>query len=324
MKKLLSLLLFAVLASPFFAAAAPAAKNTLATENDPAKIQELLLTTNYENMTENEYISIKKHLGDIVRAADISTDKGKKEIVICLFAVMNIDTFVTQGKLQNITKEKIQKDVDASLNNIKSAKKEDLAGAINMLFPTDNAKLKQGFQTDLTARANYRKSILPTPENLIAAVQSGNASTVKELIKAKVNVNIKDKNSIAPLITAATFGYTEIVKLLIDAKADVNVKDNDNNTALIIAAGADNNNQGRNDIVKLLLDAKAKVNEKNNYGSSALIGAAYQGNVDVLKMLITAKADLTIKDSSDNTALKTALDNSRTEAAEVLKKAGAK
>eukprot|EP00434_Breviolum_minutum_P032768 symbB.v1.2.028979.t1/scaffold2981.1/size65978/4 len=71
---------------------------------------------------------------------------------------------------------------------------------------------------------------------------------VKELINAKADLNLKDKNGDTALMWAAKKGHREIVKELISAKADLNLKDKDGNTALILAA-----KKGHTGIVRELL-----------------------------------------------------------------------
>ncbi len=324
MKQLSMLILIMLLSSVLYAVEAPKGNSSLGSETDSAKIQELFLTTNYEKMTESEYVAAIKNLGTLVRAADIASENGKKDFAIIFNVGMNLSAFLSQGGPKNYTKEKQKKEIDTMIANMKNVKKTDLKGAIDMFFQIDEAKMKQEYQRILTVRTNYKKSLEPTKENLIVAVQAGRAEIVEALIKAKVDVNIKDKNNKTPLMNASISGYAGIVKLLIDAKADVNVKDEYDNTPLIIVCGADHNNSGRVEIAKYLIAGMAKLNEKNKNGMTALIGAAFQGNVDIVKMLIAAKADLKMKDSEDYTALKMATAKGFPEVAELLKKAGAK
>jgi len=318
------LLIFLLFSSVVFAAEAPKGSSTLGTETNTLKIQELLLTTDYEKMTEKEYIAAIKNLGTLIRATDIASDKGKKDFAVLFGVAMNFSTFLSQGGLKNFTKEKQNKDIDGMIANLKTIKKADLKGPIDQMFPIDEAKIKAEYQRTQAVKASYKKSMEPTKENLIAAVHDGRTDIVEALIKARVDVNIKDKNNLSPLMDAARNDNAMIVKLLIDAKADVNAKDADNNTALISVAGADRNNANRVEIAKLLLAAKAKVNEKNKNGLTALIAATNQENTDIVKMLIAAKADVTLADSDGYTALKTATSKGNTEIADLLKKAGAK
>jgi len=80
---------------------------------------------------------------------------------------------------------------------------------------------------------------------------------------------------ITPLIASCSEGHVEAVKLLIKAKADVNAKDKDQTNSLMAASA-----RGHTDIVELLLNAEASVNEQNVDGHTALM-FAYNGKNQV-------------------------------------------
>ena len=126
---------------------------------------------------------------------------------------------------------------------------------------------------------------------LIAACQAGHLDIVKELIKAKVNVNKSNTRKETPLMFASKSGNNDIVKALIAAGAKVNAKSNSfssstgprSYTALYFAS-----KNGYEEIVKTLLAAGAKVNLIG--AENALCAAAGGGYIGIVKKLRAAGA----------------------------------
>lgn len=96
------------------------------------------------------------------------------------------------------------------------------------------------------------------------AIIKGNIEVVEQHILAQTDINKKEAMSgSSPLLTAVTFNKPAIVKTLLKAKVDLSIKNNDGSTALHTAAFF-----GRIDMVKLLLDAGADKTSKNNFGAT--------------------------------------------------------
>ncbi|MBT8477377.1 MAG: SDR family NAD(P)-dependent oxidoreductase [Gemmatimonadetes bacterium] len=98
------------------------------------------------------------------------------------------------------------------------------------------------------------------------AVVEGDLETVRELIEAGSDLNVKEPSGgSSPLLTAATFGRTEAARALIDAGADVNQQNNEGSTALLTAAF-----MAHAEIVEALLAAGADKSIANMTGSTPL------------------------------------------------------
>ena len=81
---------------------------------------------------------------------------------------------------------------------------------------------------------------------------------VNTLIKAKANINLRDKDGKTALMYAAAANYAdlEVVKLLIKSGADVNIKDKEGKTALDYVQDYDD--ETYNEVRKILQDAMKK------------------------------------------------------------------
>lgn len=77
------------------------------------------------------------------------------------------------------------------------------------------------------------------------AVSQGATETVKKLLDARIDPNLKKSDGTTPLFLAAQINHRKTVKLLLNAKADPNRAQNDGATPIDVAAN--------NKIEKLLL-----------------------------------------------------------------------
>ena len=153
---------------------------------------------------------------------------------------------------------------------------------------------------------------------MYAAMYSQSAETIKALIDAGADVNVKNKRGNTALMYAAGVNdNSEVVKALLDVGADVDVKDDHyGNTALMYAAmysGDDTLQDLRNgfvdmvknsEIVRALIEAGADVNVKNNRGNTALMYEAMsRKNPEIVKVLLEAGAEVNAENDSGYTAL---------------------
>jgi ankyrin repeat protein len=162
-----------------------------------------------------------------------------------------------------------------------------------------------------------------TPANLIDAVKSGDAQTIRAMLKQRANVNATEADGmtalhwavrgndlettrlllrsgantkasnrygVTPLSLAATNGSAEMIELLIKSGADVNGATPDGETVLMTAARS-----GKPDAVKALVVHGANVNARENWQEqTALMFAAAENNAAAVKILVEAGADMNL------------------------------
>ena len=147
----------------------------------------------------------------------------------------------------------------------------------------------------------------------------GDMEGIYTLIDNKVNVNVKNKNGMTPLMIAAQNGYVELAKILIQAGADVKTSNSlTGDTSLILAS-----ENGQTMCVQTLLKCHANVNIQGRNGDTALISAARNGNEDCLQVLKDKGANLNIQNNNGNTALIAAVHRFQFQCAVQLIRAGA-
>jgi hypothetical protein len=100
---------------------------------------------------------------------------------------------------------------------------------------------------------------------LILAAVNGNKKTVKDLLRAGADVNIRNKWGMSALMYAAEGDHAGIVKVLLGSGADINARNNEGSTALMISAI-----HGCKYAAYALLEAGADVKIKNNNGKRAV------------------------------------------------------
>jgi len=157
------------------------------------------------------------------------------------------------------------------------------------------------------------KKKIPVWPELFAAIKSGNAKKLDELLSKKKSPNVMNEDSgesalaVAaasgklamvrillkagadpnsgyttrlPLSAAAVGGFVDIVEALIKAGVDLNLRGEEGETALIDAAGA-----GQKAIVQQLLDAGAAAFLQDREGHTPMLAAAKNGHHEVCAML---------------------------------------
>ena len=151
---------------------------------------------------------------------------------------------------------------------------------------------------------------------LMVAIEKGHNGMAEQLIKAKANVNARNKDGRMALHLACCKGDRRMVGQLIQAKADVNVEDS-GKSCLCVAILFGQSNSGCCDIVKQLIEAHADVNAKQSHDGcppmiSVISGQIMGLDMDVVKhltkLLIEAKADVNAANEEGVSALMHASD----------------
>ncbi len=143
---------------------------------------------------------------------------------------------------------------------------------------------------------------LPPPtaeavETFVEAALDGKAPVISAALKNGMPVDQKNKFGNSALMAASFNGHVNTMKTLITAGADVNLRVNNGVTPLMAACGP------FPAAVQLLLDNGANVNATDhNENFTALMYAATEGLSPIVDILLKAGADPSMKDVDGDTA----------------------
>jgi TonB family protein len=174
----------------------------------------------------------------------------------------------------------------------------ELNGGVRDIFLTPYAEIPD----EVIDRAKVVRLLIDAGADINAVNDEGenalftvNDETVRELIKTKININIRNKDGETPLIATVA---SEVAELLVSAGAELNLTDPQGRTALM--HGAENNYVEN---LKVLTRAGARLDLQDNSGSTALMLCAEKGLENSVKVLIDAHANVNIRDHEKFTAL---------------------
>jgi ankyrin repeat protein len=171
----------------------------------------------------------------------------------------------------------------------------------------------------LAARVDVNAPATDGSTALHWAAQRDDLVLVDLLLKAGANANASTRYQITPLYHASLNGNAAVVQRLLDAGANPNATSHEGQTTLMTAALA-----GRFEAVRLLLTHGARVDAVDAYkGQNALMWAASEGNADVVGLLLEAGADVASTSPGGFTPFLFAVRNAHRAAAEVLLDHGA-
>ncbi|KAJ5068132.1 ankyrin repeat ph and sec7 domain containing protein secg-related [Anaeramoeba ignava] len=153
-------------------------------------------------------------------------------------------------------------------------------------------------------------------QELVKAIESGNLSKVKELVKNKASVNFVHQDT-HPLEDAITAGNLDIITFLLENGADPNFKLQYSN---IVCSAVERKVP---EILDKILEFGGNVDSIDFYGKTALQVASESNLLQQVKVLIKHKANLEATDKG-NVALHYAAGKGHVEIIETLIKSGAK
>ncbi len=191
-----------------------------------------------------------------------------------------------------------------------------------------DAKTKEGIHAAVYALYMGRKDIADAilardpVLDLHAAAAVGDFRRVQQLVEADpVSVHAYSPDGFPPLGLAAYLGHADIVQYLISSGANVNQAGTNPGkfTALTGAVS-----QGHYRVAKILVEAGADVNYWYGGGYTPVLEAAANGDLQILELLVSHGGDVTAETEQGKTAVSLALEHNHPEAAEWLRKHGAK
>ncbi|MBO0751333.1 MAG: ankyrin repeat domain-containing protein [Bradyrhizobiaceae bacterium] len=158
----------------------------------------------------------------------------------------------------------------------------------------------------LAAGADANTHLLSGETPLMAAALRGHVATVTALLDGGADPNLQEHNAgQTALMWALSQRHSAVVDVLVSHKADVNLASKSGSTPLMFAA------QGSIQSARTLLAAGARPNDVHpDTGQTALIVASTMGNTDIVALLLDNGADPNIKDANTFTALHAAVRDS--------------
>jgi len=161
-----------------------------------------------------------------------------------------------------------------------------------------NSPIGDAFIAAAIKVGNFNKDYLE--ELLIGSSEVNYIKSLKILIQKGVNPNAQDLVGRTGLMFASYNGHLEIVKELIKAGVNLNIKEEkDGKTALMFTV-----HKGQLQIVKELIKAGVDLNIKDDrYGDTALLYAIKNNKRFIAEELIKAGTDINIKYLDERTAL---------------------
>ena len=178
--------------------------------------------------------------------------------------------------------------------------------ALHGQLPMVERLLEEGYAVDETDFEGH------TP--LIDAILRGHLDIV-ELLVLYSEIDFPAETNRTALMFAAQTNAIDSLKVLLDAGADVNIRDKDGNTALILGVK-------HADILAMLLAHGAMINVQNKSGVTALWYAAYYGTIRSLHCLLKASSNPELTGEKSIFALEIALERGHFEAAKCIVYAG--
>ncbi|XP_055998277.1 uncharacterized protein LOC125647533 isoform X2 [Ostrea edulis] len=118
---------------------------------------------------------------------------------------------------------------------------------------------------------------------LHTAAYYGHKETIRELLRLRVDINVRDYKGATPLHRSKN---TEIMESLLDAGAMVDAEDVEGNTPLHVKCYGESNKASDLTSLELLLNKNANLSKRNSRGLLPIHCCAMQGRIDVMRMMM--------------------------------------
>lgn len=143
---------------------------------------------------------------------------------------------------------------------------------------------------------------LPPMERLVEllfdAARTGRDDVIPALLRAGVDIEVRDSRGYTPLVIASYNGQESTTALLLaEGALPDGADDAQGNSALMGVAF-----KGYEAIARLLIEAGADVNRRNSVGQTALMTATLFGQTEIVDLLLAAGADAEAIDQAGNSA----------------------
>lgn len=176
-----------------------------------------------------------------------------------------------------------------------------LADIVRLAGYRESTILKQAERREDARLELLKRGIEPTSENFLRAVEAGEKEMLDLLIRAGVNIHVKDAHGTPALITALVKGYTIVAQMLVKAGADVNERDRRGLTPLLLACGKPV--QGYRTVAEALINKGAQINVRDSLGNTPLLLALSGGTEHIAESLIERGADISVCTRNGETPL---------------------
>jgi len=174
-------------------------------------------------------------------------------------------------------KEKPVQSEDMNKNLIVAIRDNDLFGA--------RRAISKGANPNLSIPLKDREGEAYATSPLVLAIEKGNVEIVREMAKAKADVNFKYDMGITALMVASASGNTKMVDELLRAGASLNATDENGTNSLMWAAF-----KNQRDTSKQLIEKGISVYSTDNYGMTPLAMASSGGNLEACMVLLSYTA----------------------------------
>jgi hypothetical protein len=339
-----------LLATGAFTAVLSLASGVAAQTSAPA---EQSLSSSLSRADTNDNALPVTDLGNATLTA-IMTDRTQAVIPGALLTIVNESTGLTQTAVANGDGNYRFQDLEAGSYTVRATAqgfdKSQVQGFAVKAGEEQSVILEAGVEVGTAETETVvlgGSMVLVADEPLVRAASENDLPTVRKLIAAGVDVNIRDKTTDATALDeAVNYGNREMVRALLDAGAEINARSSRGQTALmrldddateqlvwdLVAAGAKINLRDEDrdtaliltayytkpEVLRALIDAGAKVNAKNKEGETALMKAAEFGLLENVRLLINAGANTNARNNSGETALDLARNNEHAEVVQQL------